>query len=132
MGDMRAFTLGAPGEMQDRLNALVLEGEKAATAGLRQYDYIDDDEAIDVVGEVQVLLDGEGRALAEIEVTRVEVHLFALVPWEFALAEGEGFTSIEHWREAHRDFYAKEGIEVSDDDLVVCVWFRLARVLQTQ
>ena len=66
---------------------------------------IDDDETIDAVGEVQVLLDSEGQALAEIEVTRVEVHLFALVPWEFAQAEGEGFTSIEHWRDAHREFY---------------------------
>ena len=89
--------------MQDRLNELVLRGEKVATAGLRQYDYIDDDEALDAVGEVQVLLDGEGRAVAEIEVTRVEVHLFALVPWEFAQAEGEGFTSIEHWRDAHEN-----------------------------
>jgi uncharacterized protein YhfF len=131
MGGLRAFTLGAPGEMQDRLNELVLHGEKTATAGLRQYDYVDDDEAIDRVGEVQVLLDGEGRGLAEIEVTRVEVHLFGMVPWEFAEAEGEGFTSIEHWREAHRDFYAKEGIDVRDDDLVVCVWFRVARVFES-
>ena len=60
------------------------------------------------------------------------MHLFGLVPWEFAEAEGEGFTSIEHWREAHRDFYAAEGIEVRDDDLVVCVWFRVLRVLSPQ
>jgi uncharacterized protein YhfF len=130
MGELRAFTLGAPGELQDRLNDLVLRGRKTATAGLREYDYVDDDEAIDEVGEVQILLDGEHRALAEIEVERVEVHLFGLVPWEFAEAEGEGFRSIEHWRDAHREFYAKEGIEVADDDLVVCVWFKLLRVFQ--
>ena len=69
---------------------------------------------------------------AEIEVTRVEVHLFGMVPWEFAEAEGEGFASIEHWREAHREFYAKEGIDVTDDDLVVCVWFRVARVFESR
>lgn len=128
VGDLRAFRLGAAGDMQDRLNALVLAGEKVATAGLWQHEYVDEGESLDVVGEHQILLQGvDEQPLAVIEITRVETHPFTEVPWEFAAAEGEGFGSIEHWRDGHRAFYANEGITVGDDDLVVCVWFKIVR-----
>ena len=72
---------------------------------------------------------GQGmHAVAVVEIRRVEKHLFKDVPWEFADDEGEDFTSIEHWREGHRSFYAAEGIAVSDDAEFVCVWFRVLRV----
>jgi uncharacterized protein YhfF len=58
-------------------------------------------------------------------VERVESHRFIEVPWEFADAEGEGFTSIEHWREGHRSFFGRLGIEVSDDDRMICIWIRV-------
>jgi uncharacterized protein YhfF len=111
--------------MQDRLNTLVLAGEKVATAGLWQQEYLDESEALDAVGERQVIIAAGGSPVAVVEVTRVERHRFADVPWEFAAAEGEGFTSIEDWRSGHRSYFANEGIAVSDDDLVVCVWFRV-------
>jgi len=38
-GDLRGFELGSKGEMQDRLNSLVLAGDKRATAGLWNEDY---------------------------------------------------------------------------------------------
>jgi uncharacterized protein YhfF len=117
--------------MQDRLNALVLAGEKVATAGLWRNEYVDEGEPLEVVGERQILLDGvEEQPLAVVEITRVEIHPFAEVPWEFADAEGEGFESIEHWRDGHRTFYANEGITVGDDDLVVCVWLRVVQVVK--
>ena len=131
VGGLRAFRLGSPGEMQDRLNALVLAGEKVATAGLWRNEYVDEGEPLEVVGERQILLDGvEEQPLAVVEITRVEIHPFAEVPWEFADAEGEGFESIEHWRDGHRTFYANEGITVGDDDLVVCVWLRVVQVVK--
>jgi uncharacterized protein YhfF len=111
--------------MQDRLNALVLRGEKVATAGLWQHEYVDEGEDLDVVGERQILLGEADEPLAEIEVTRVERIPFAEVTWEFAEAEGEGFTSIEDWRNRHQAFYAREGLSVGDDDLVVCLWFKV-------
>jgi uncharacterized protein YhfF len=118
--------------MQDRLNALVLAGEKVATAGLWRYEYVDEGEPLDVVGERQILLDGvEEHPLAVVEITRVETHPFVEVPWEFAAAEGEGFESIEHWRDGHRTFYANEGITIGDYDLVVCVWFKVVQVLKS-
>lgn len=85
--------------MRDRLNALVLAGTKTATAGLWKDEYEPHEEAVDVVGERQVVLDSNDEATAMVEITRVETHRFADVPWEFALAEGEGFRDIEHWRD---------------------------------
>lgn len=111
--------------MRARLTALVLAGRKVATAGLWQEGYADEGEILDAVGERQVLLGNEDEPLAVIEVTRVERVPFAEVAWEFAEAEGEGFTSVEDWRDRHRAFYAQEGLTVDDDALVVCVWFRL-------
>lgn len=112
--------------MRERLNALVLEGTKVATAGLWQQDYLDEDEPIDEVGERQALLDDDGNVIAVVEITRVETHRFSDVPWDFADAEGEGFRSIEHWREGHASYYAAQGVEIDEGSLVVCVWFRLS------
>ena len=122
---MRGFELGSKGEMQDRLNALVLAGDKRATAGLWNEDYVLEGEALDEVGERQALLDDDGTLIAIIEVTRVEQVPFAEVTWEFAQEEGEGFTSIEDWRDGHRGYWTGEGIAVDDDTPVVCVWFEV-------
>ena len=40
---------------------------------------------------------------------------FIDVTWEFAQAEGEGFTSIDDWRAGHREYWTGEGIAVDDD-----------------
>lgn len=125
LGDMRGFELGSKGEMQDRLNSLVLAGDKRATAGLWQEDYAAEDEPLDEVGERQALLDDDGELIAIIEVTRVDQVRFIDVTWEFAQAEGEGFTSVDDWRAGHREYWTSEGIEVDDDTSVVCVWFEV-------
>jgi uncharacterized protein YhfF len=122
---MRGFELGSRGEMQDRLNSLVLAGDKRATAGLWQEDYAAEDEPLDEVGEHQALLDDDGELIAIIEVTRVDQVRFIDVTWEFAQAEGEGFTSVDGWRAGHREYWTSEGIEVDDDTPVVCVWFEV-------
>jgi uncharacterized protein YhfF len=117
--------------MQDRLSSLVLAGEKMATAGLWEEDYVLEDEALDEVGERQALVDGDGKVLAIIEVTRVEQVRFADVTWEFAQAEGEGFTSIDDWRDGHREYWEGLDLEIDDDTPVVCVWFAMVDDLAT-
>jgi uncharacterized protein YhfF len=47
-----------------------------------------------------------------VEVTAVSVVPFGQVLWEFADAEGEGFTSIGHWRDSHARFWAGQGAAV--------------------
>jgi len=129
VGDLRGFELGAPGESQARLNSLVLAGDKRATAGLWNEDYVGEGEALDEVGERQALVDADGKALALLEVTRVERLRFVDVPWEFAEAEGEGDTSIDEWRAGHREFWTEAGVAVDDDTQVVCVWFEVVEDL---
>ncbi|HZG98781.1 MAG TPA: ASCH domain-containing protein [Nocardioidaceae bacterium] len=120
---MRAMELGRPGESRRRFNGYVLHGEKRATAGLLALDYEQEDEPVEQVGELLALVDDDGRAIATLRVTDVAVRRFADVPWEFAQAEGEGFTSIEHWRDGHRRFWSRDGVDVTDDTRVVCVEF---------
>jgi uncharacterized protein YhfF len=109
--------------MQNRLTRAALAGEKVATGALLQQEYLDQREPVELPGERQVLLGPEGEVAAIVEVTRVETRRFVDVPWEFARDEGEGFTSIDHWRSGHRSFYEREGVIVSDHSLFVCVWF---------
>jgi uncharacterized protein YhfF len=111
--------------MRDRLTAAALAGDKTATGDLLGREYVEQGEPVESPGEVQVLLGTDGGPVARVEVTRVETHRFVDVPWEFARDEGEGFTSIEHWRDGHRSYYEQEGVSVSDDTLFVCVWFRI-------
>jgi uncharacterized protein YhfF len=111
--------------MRRRLTALALAGTKIATAGLLRQDYVDEGEGVEVVGERQALLGDDDQVAAVIEITRVERHCFCDVPWEFADAEGEGFRSIEHWREGHQSYYAQRAIDVEQHTSFVCVWFRL-------
>jgi uncharacterized protein YhfF len=123
---LRAFAFADnPGPMRTRLTALALAGTKNATGTFWQRDYVDEGEAIEVVGERQALLGDDDQIAAIIEITRVETHRFVDVPWEFAESEGEGFRSIEDWREGHRSYFANLGVQVDDDMSFVCVWFRV-------
>ncbi len=122
---LRALELGTTGEMRGRLNRLVLAGRKTATAGLLEI-YEEDGEALEHAGERMVLVDDEGGRVATVEITEVVIRRFADVPWEFADAEGEGFLSIEDWRERHVRYWARQGRSVDDDSKVVCLSLRLA------
>ncbi|MFD9945862.1 ASCH domain-containing protein [Nonomuraea sp. NPDC059023] len=122
---LRVLDLGTPGPLRAELNGLVLSGAKTATAGLLESDYRAEGEDLEHVGEHLVLVDDHGGRVGEVSVTSVEVATFAAVTWEFAQAEGEGFRSVEHWREVHRRYWAGEGQQVDDDTAVVCLYFRL-------
>ena len=125
VGGLRTVALGTPGPSRDRLNRLVLEGAKTATAGLYEVEYVAEEEAIETVGERLVLLDSDEAPIGVIEVTRVETYPFLEVPWEFAAAENEGDETIEDWRRGHREFFDAVGTPVRDGDRMVCIWFRL-------
>ena len=132
---MPAWGFAFPGDLRDRLTALVLAGEKRATAGLLA-DYIADGDALPRPGVRNVILDSQEQPVCIVETTRVEVVRCAEVSDEFARAEGEGFAGHADWRAAHerfwgsyiadlRDVLGDPGFAVGDDTLVVCEWFRL-------
>jgi cystathionine gamma-synthase len=129
---MRTLELGSPGEMRRELTDLVLAGRKRATAGLLA-EYDTEGEVLEHVGERLVLLGDDGARTGVIEVTRVDVVPFEEVTWEFADAEGEGFTDVEDWRVQHRRFWERESPQqaLSSDTSVVCVWFRVVHDFDT-
>ena len=52
-----------------------------------------------------------------VKTIRVELHIFADVTEEIAIAEGEGDLSLSYWREAHTSFFKQYLNEWSISDL---------------
>ena len=110
--------------MRLRLNGLILDGHKRATAGL-VLEYVREDEELETVGELLALLDDDSQRIATVVVTEISTVPFIEVPWKFAQAEGEGDESLEEWREGHRRFWSAEGDEIDDQTPVILIWFDL-------
>lgn len=126
-------------DLRRRLVAAVLRGEKTATAGLL-VDYEREGESPGRPGDRSVVVDVDDRAVAIIELTEVTVRRMADVDLQFAIEEGEGFTSVADWRAAHERFWngyieeIRAGIgdpsfTLTDDTLVACERFRLVERL---
>ena len=86
--------------------------EKRATAGTAG-EHTDDEK--EFVGERLALVNDNMLRIGTVQVTAVLDTTFAKVPWSFAQAEGEGFTSIEEWRASHLRFWNDEGVKVTDE-----------------
>ena len=56
---LRSVEFGTPGPMRIRLNNLIINGNKRATAGLLKEDYMDEGEEIEFVGERLAILDND-------------------------------------------------------------------------
>jgi uncharacterized protein YhfF len=126
--------------LREQLVAAVLRGDKTATAGLL-VDYERDGEPLPTAGERYAVVDNEGRDVAVIETTDVNVCRIGDTDEQFARDEGEGFESVAAWREAHDRYwrsYADEiraylgdpDWDVSDDTLYVAERFRLVELLE--
>ena len=122
---LRTVEFGNPGESREKLIALILDGNKRATAGTLEWDYEAENEPIEFVGERLAVIDNQQRHVATIQATRVEVHRFADVPDEFALAEAEGDLSGDDFRESHFTFWSELGLPISDETKIVLVYFDL-------
>ena len=122
---LRTIELGTPGPMRNRLNDLIINGNKRATAGLLKEDYIDEGDEIDFVGERLAILDNDQKQIGVIKVTGVEVLEFKDVPTEFALAEAEGDLSGDDFRQSHSKFWNSVGVDVKPETKVVTVYFDL-------
>jgi uncharacterized protein YhfF len=121
---LRTVEFGTPGEMRDRLVALVLHGNKRTTAGLLS-EYEAEGEPVEHVGECLAVVDNDGVQVGTLKVTRVEVVKFADVPDEFALAEAEGDLNAADFRASHMQFWTSVGEVVTDSTPIVTVYFDL-------
>lgn len=121
---LRAIEFGTPGAMRRRLVDLVVNGDKRATAGLLS-EYEAEDEPLEHVGERLAIVDDDGQHVATVSVTNVVVSRFADVPDEFALAEAEGDLDAADFRASHASYWSSVGTPVTDDTLVVQLYFDL-------
>lgn len=121
---LRSIEFGTPGESRARLVDFIINGNKRATAGLL-HDYAKEGEPVEHVGECLAMVDNDGKHVATLRVTRVEVTRFADVPDEFALAEAEGDLNAADFRASHLDYWTRAGENITDDTQVVQVYFDL-------
>jgi uncharacterized protein YhfF len=121
---LRTLEIGTPGAMRQRLNGLILDQRKRATAGLL-LDYVRDDVELEFEGERLALVDDDQRRVAVVRVVEVDTVPFGEVSWSFAQAEGEGDESLEEWRDGHRRFWTSCGEVIDDLTPVVLLWFAL-------
>jgi uncharacterized protein YhfF len=132
---IRTAHFAFPGPLRDELVAAILRGEKTSTCGLLS-DYERDGDDLPRVGERFQVVDSDDRPVAMIETTEVRVLRVDEIELDFAIEEGEGFTTVAEWRAAHERFwhsYAEETREflgdpdwhVTDGTMVVAERFRL-------
>jgi uncharacterized protein YhfF len=122
---MRTIEFGTPGPSREKLVNLILHGEKRATAGLLTSGYEAEGEPIEHVGELLAIVDNDGTHVGTMQVTRCEVLRFADVPDELALAEAEGDLNAADFRASHLAYWTRVGETVTDDTLIVTVYFDL-------
>ena len=67
---LRTLEIGTPGAMRERLNRLILDGHKRATAGLL-LDYVREDEELETEGQLLALVDDESQRVATVVVTEI-------------------------------------------------------------
>jgi uncharacterized protein YhfF len=121
---LRSIEFGTPGESRARLVDFIIHGNKRATAGLL-HDYAKEGEPVEHAGECLAMVDNDGKHVATLQVTRVEVARFADVSDEFALAEAEGDLNAADFRASHREYWTRVGEDITDDTQVVQVYFDL-------
>jgi uncharacterized protein YhfF len=124
---------GGPGELRRELTALVQAGTKTATAALLA-EYEADGDEVPRAGTRSAVVDDDEQVVGVMVTQRLELLPLAEVFWEFADAEGEGFTDVDDWRTAHERFWNREVVPrlrrvldpefaLRDDTVVACEWF---------
>ncbi|WP_051259308.1 ASCH domain-containing protein [Schaalia suimastitidis] len=124
-----AWAFGAGSEQANRLAQLVVDGVKTATASYFA-DYLAEEEPLPHIGDLGIVLDGQGVPRALIRTTEVDVVPFALVGADHARAEGEGDGSIQQWRDSHEAFWLAHSSAIAGNThrideaaLIVCERF---------
>ncbi len=101
-----AFAFGDGPELADSLAALVVGGDKRATAGLAR-DY-DGGEPMPKPGDYSIVLDGAGAPVCIIRTVEINVRPLSSADEAFAWDEGEGDRSLAWWMDAHVRFFERQ------------------------
>lgn len=124
----KEYEAWAFGDDLDKLADLTVNGIKTATCSAYCW-YENGEEELPKVGEYSVILNSKDDAVCVIKTNKVYIEQFKNISSEHAYKEGEGDRSLEYWRQVHRDFFAKELIEIgknfSEDMELVCEEFEV-------
>lgn len=111
-----AFAFGDSPALADELLAVVLSGDKRATAGL-MLGY--GSEPVAQPGDYAIALDGSGEPRCVLRTQEVVIKPLSAADHAFAWDEGEGDRSLEWWMDAHVDFCRRQaeadGVAFSTD-----------------
>ncbi len=114
-GEVGHFAFADTPEVQTKLARLVLEGDKRATAGLVDGP---DGEPPALVGQHDVVLDGDGLPVCIIRTDEVRALPFGDRDPAFAWDEGEGDRTLADWTDIHVRFFTRHAQGFGDDTLV--------------
>lgn len=89
------------------LAALVVKGRKRATCSLTR-TYAETPETLPKVGDLVVVVDGDGAPQCIWCTTKIEIKPLIEVDDRFAWDEGEGDRSRQWWLDAHRRYFARQ------------------------
>lgn len=123
-----AFAFGDTPALADELGALVKAGRKRATASL-PVEFTSLGDPLPAVGDIGIVLSGDGVPMAIIELVEVRHLPFRDVDAAFAADEGEDDGTLASWRDAHRAYFgrvaARAGLRFDETTTVICQRFRL-------
>ena len=125
-----AGTFGEPrfATYHDTLLDLVGAGHKRATAHLAM-DFERNRIRRRVPGDYWVVLDTLNAPCYLVRITDVEAMPFDQVPESVAVREGEGDSSLEHWRSVHREYFQQQcaqwNVPWREDLVTVCEGFEV-------
>ena len=127
-----AATFGDPKffDEVDEITELALEGQKQATSHL-EIDFEVNNIAKRAEGDYWLMLDTELKPRGIVKLTTVKITPFNEIDDEYAAIEGEGDSSLRHWKEVHEDYFKLQlkawgrSQDWREDLPVVCEIFKL-------
>ena len=102
-----AIAFGDKPEMQNELAALVVRGQKRATAGLLR-DFGAAETPVPAAGDHVLVVDGRGEPVCIYLSTEVRIGPFSSVDDRFAWDEGEGDRTLACWLKDHRAYFDRQ------------------------
>jgi len=98
-------------EAATKVGKLVRDGIKTTTSSLAWgLEHIG--EPLPKVGDISLIVDGNGEPLCIIELTQVEIKPFKAVDEQFAFEYGEGDRTLAFWLSDNWDFHSRWCIEI--------------------
>jgi uncharacterized protein YhfF len=101
-----AFGFGFEPALADELAELVVAGRKRATTSL-PIEFTSLGEALPQAGDLGIVVRGDGKPVALIELTDVSSVPFKSVDARYAAIEGEGEATLEEWRLDHTWYFGE-------------------------